>query len=169
MKYIISDINNSIIYIPIAVAVGIVMIFISILYNYKKHKKYRIKHAIMLGLLSMQLVMMLEIALLSRESGTKTGIDLAIGSTWGKTLRSKMYVLENIIFFIPYGLFLPATFSQLRKWYRVLGISFLTSFSIELLQLITRLGYCQTDDMITNTIGGMIGYAIFYIYQKSRY
>ena len=39
----------------------------------------------------------------------------------------------------------------------------LFSLCIELIQLITKLGVFDVDDIIMNTFGGMIGYIIYYI------
>ena len=40
--------------------------------------------------------------------------------------------------------------------------------TIELVQLITKVGSCDVDDIILNTLGGVIGYILWYIYTKLR-
>ena len=42
-------------------------------------------------------------------------------------------------------------------------ISFLSSLSVELLQLVTKLGSCDVDDIIMNTLGGFFGYILFVV------
>ncbi len=42
-------------------------------------------------------------------------------------------------------------------------ISFEMSLLVELIQLVTRVGSCDVDDMILNTLGGMIGCLCFKI------
>lgn len=76
-----------------------------------------------------------------------------------ETLYEKIY---NVLFFIPYGLLLgtypqplPKVKGVLLK--RTVLIGFLTSVGIELLQLITRTGTCETDDVICNTLGAFWG------------
>lgn len=68
--------------------------------------------------------------------------------------------LANIILFIPLGFFLPAVFRTNRKAYKTILIIFATTFSIEFFQyFIGRL--TDIDDIITNLLGGIIGYMIF--------
>jgi glycopeptide antibiotics resistance protein len=63
----------------------------------------------------------------------------------------------NVLFFIPYG-FLSGAFFRKNGfvWSVALGAS--TSIIIELTQLITRTGVCETDDVIHNTLGCVVGY-----------
>ena len=70
--------------------------------------------------------------------------------------------LANIILFIPLGFFVPAVFRSNRKAYRTVSITFAITFGIEFLQyFIGRLS--DIDDIITNLLGGIIGYMIFRI------
>ena len=63
----------------------------------------------------------------------------------------------NIIMFFPIG-FLAARYS--RKW--TIPFAFFFSILIELLQYAWRRGTCETEDVISNTIGATIG-LIFYL------
>ena len=70
--------------------------------------------------------------------------------------------LANIILFIPLRFFLPAVFRSNRKAYKTVSITFAITFGIEFLQyFIGRLS--DIDDIITNLLGGIIGYMIFRI------
>ena len=70
--------------------------------------------------------------------------------------------LANIILFIPLGFFLPAVFRSNRKAYKTVSITFAITFGIEFFQyFIGRLS--DIDDIITNLLGGIIGYMIFRI------
>ena len=109
--------------------------------------------------------MMLALALLSRTPAD-IRIDLVPGGTWDGGLRSEVYIIENIIFFIPYGFLLPASFKRLRSFITIFLICFISSFFIELTQLIFCLGRCQMDDLLANVLGGIIGYILFYISSK---
>lgn len=62
-------------------------------------------------------------------------------------------ILCNIIFFIPLGALL---YRIHPKKSAVLAIIFI-SYSIELLQYITARGLLEIDDIISNTIGGLLG------------
>ena len=70
-------------------------------------------------------------------------------------------VYGNIIGFLPFGFFLPAMHQYFRRVYRTVSVSFLFSCGIELTQLVTRRGSCDVDDVILNTLGGLLGYLLF--------
>ena len=69
--------------------------------------------------------------------------------------------VENIIMFIPFGLLAPMVFKRMRKVRFCVFIGFLCSCGIELSQLITQRGYCQLDDVVTNTVGMLVGWGIW--------
>ena len=72
------------------------------------------------------------------------------------TIESKKEAVQyllNILFFIPYGLLFPWK----DNWKRVLVTALVLSISIELSQYIFNLGWCEVDDVISNTLGAMIG------------
>lgn len=78
-----------------------------------------------------------------------------------KTINTEM--IPNIIIFIPLGIFIPIVFIKLRKVYKTALILFLVTFSIEFFQyFIGRLS--DIDDIITNLLGGIIGYGIFKVF-----
>lgn len=64
----------------------------------------------------------------------------------------------NILAFVPLGFFLPLLFHRFRHWKYSFICSLLLSISVELLQLIGKVGACDVDDVILNTIGGLCGY-----------
>lgn len=66
----------------------------------------------------------------------------------------------NIIVFVPFGLFL-SSFLKKNIFVKVLISSFMLSLLYEGIQLITIIGFYDTTDLITNTLGGCIGYLIF--------
>lgn len=70
--------------------------------------------------------------------------------------------VQNILFFIPYGLLFPLK----ANWKRVFVTALVLSVFIELSQFIFNLGWCEVDDVISNTLGAMIGWGV--IRQISR-
>lgn len=52
------------------------------------------------------------------------------------------------------------------KWCDIAIVGCCLSIIIEGLQLITSRGLCETDDVIHNTLGAMIGYALFVLLRK---
>ena len=50
----------------------------------------------------------------------------------------------------------------------VICLTFLLSLSFETLQLIFKVGSFDVDDLLLNTIGGMLGYLAFWILDRIR-
>lgn len=72
-------------------------------------------------------------------------------------------LVGNIGAFIPFGLFVPIISIKLRKPGKVILLGMLLSIAVEFIQLVTRVGCCDVDDVILNTLGTIIGYLLFYI------
>ena len=72
-------------------------------------------------------------------------------------------VYMNIAMFVPMGYLLPYVFDWFRQNIRLRTVTacFLVSLLIENLQLITRLGLYDLDDLVSNTFGGFIGQGLF--------
>jgi glycopeptide antibiotics resistance protein len=72
----------------------------------------------------------------------------------------------NVLLFVPFGLLLPLTVARFRKFRSALVAGFLLSLTIEVLQLGLLLGRlmdrsADVDDVVLNTIGAVLGYAIW--------
>ena len=105
-------------------------------------------------------------AFLSREPGSRKSISLVLFETWGCTFHMHAMFIENIIMCIPFGVLLPIVFKQVRSGWKCVLIGFLCSCGIEITQHITQRGYLQLDDVVTNTVGMFIGWAIWKIVCK---
>ena len=81
----------------------------------------------------------------------------------GKIDFSEMIL--NVLIFVPLGLYAGILF---ERWIFVkkLLLFFLISLIIEVLQFIFRLGVADITDIITNTLGGIIGSMIFKLIEK---
>jgi len=76
-------------------------------------------------------------------------------------------LLGNIIIFMPFGFFMPMA-SKSKSFFLTVFFSFSLSFFVEIFQLITRVGIFDVDDMLLNTIGGMLGYIVFILCSALR-
>ncbi|MBO5598369.1 MAG: VanZ family protein [Oribacterium sp.] len=75
----------------------------------------------------------------------------------------------NILGFMPFGFILGVISSRCREhWYNAVICTYLLSFGIEMIQLVLRAGSCDVDDIILNTLGGTLGYAVFCFVQHIR-
>ncbi len=73
----------------------------------------------------------------------------------------------NILIFVPYGFFISMA-SKSRGFFKTLFFSMGLSLCVEIAQLFTRVGSFDVDDILLNTIGGVIGYIIFSICNRIR-
>lgn len=68
-------------------------------------------------------------------------------------------ILCNIVMFIPFGVLFPIWKEEMvRNVFYLLKYAFYFSFGIELLQLMTKIGCFEIDDMINNVLGAVMGY-----------
>ncbi len=78
----------------------------------------------------------------------------------------------NVICFVPFGFVLPIMSNKQRGLLKITILTFLTSLLVELIQLMSKVGSCDVDDIILNTLGGFLGYVFFVIglwaYRKVR-
>lgn len=72
-------------------------------------------------------------------------------------------VLGNIALFIPLSIILLNYCNCLNN-INIIFINFFTSFSFELIQLSTGWGIFDVDDILLNTIGGIIGLIIYRLF-----
>ncbi len=68
--------------------------------------------------------------------------------------KLRLEVLKNIWLFIPLG----AILSQISQKKTIILIPVMISILIEIIQYCTKTGYCELDDIISNSLGGVIGY-----------
>lgn len=73
----------------------------------------------------------------------------------------------NAAMFVPLGFMLPMFHARLANFYKILTISLLASFSIEITQLLTHRGVFSIEDMLHNTAGAALGYIFFKIFKKA--
>ena len=73
--------------------------------------------------------------------------------------------IMNVVVFIPHGILLACSFRSM-KWWLALLIGMGISLSIEMAQYVFKLGFSETDDVIHNTTGCMIGYGLFRLIER---
>jgi glycopeptide antibiotics resistance protein len=73
-------------------------------------------------------------------------------------------ILGNILAFAPFGFLLPMLNVSYRKFLRMATLSLWFSIMIEVVQLVTRVGIFDVDDIMMNTFGGIIGYICYMIF-----
>ena len=71
-------------------------------------------------------------------------------------------LLGNVLIFLPFGFFM-AMASKYRSFLSTLIYSFALSLTIELSQLFMKVGCFDVDDLLLNSIGGILGFITFLI------
>ena len=101
-------------------------------------------------LVALYVLIILWITLFSRTPGT---VRIFRGLFWEIKMGYWNNIIQNILLFVPLGFLIGDK--------RVILIGLLLSIGIELAQYIFRLGYCELDDVLNNTIGVAIGALLF--------
>ena len=103
-----------------------------------------------------------------REELPRTGVRymLFVGYLNNNMLNLKD-ALFNIAIFIPIG-FCSSVFLRFPKWLKILLLSISLSCTIELSQFFFSRGWCDTNDVMNNAIGGLMGYWAYLLWRKWR-
>lgn len=67
----------------------------------------------------------------------------------------------NVLAFVPFGFFLPVLNVHARGILRMALFTFEFSLLVETIQLVSKVGSFDVDDLMLNTLGGILGYVIF--------
>ena len=73
-------------------------------------------------------------------------------------------IVINLLLMVPVGYLLPmvaAVRSKAVRCWQIIISGFMLSVLIEVIQLVTRLGMLDVDDVVFNTTGTAIGYALY--------
>ncbi len=99
-----------------------------------------------------------------RKTGEARRYDLhpfwSYGAIEEGTVELLLENIMNVVVFVPVGILLGVGFSKWPFW-KVVGAGCLLSVSIEAMQLMFKRGFAETDDVIHNTLGCMIGYGLY--------
>lgn len=101
-------------------------------------------------LIALYILIILWITLFSREP---MKVRIFRGLFWEIEMGYWNNIIQNILLFIPLGFLIGGK--------RGIVAGALLSIGIELTQYIFRLGYCELDDVLNNTIGAAIGSLLF--------
>ena len=74
-------------------------------------------------------------------------------------------IILNILLYYPLGYLLPILFRKLKPKHVIL-IGCLCSIATEATQYLLKMGWCETDDVIHNTLGTAIGAWVWYLQYK---
>lgn len=161
-----------------AIGQAIVVLLLAVgiaVYTYAKHKdryqrkqSFSFKRAVLWIIFSCYLTIVLY-ATNGRLGGMgSSGFSFHIFRSWREawnnySVTGWLNVLLNIVMMIPYGIFVPMLFKRCNQWISMLLIACITALSIESIQYLAGNGIFDIDDLLTNTLGSMIGYHLLRI------
>ena len=74
----------------------------------------------------------------------------------------------NVAGFMPFGFIFPIISRRGKRWYNTFLLGFFLSFCIEITQLVFKVGSFDVDDLLLNTIGGILGFLCYKTVQEIR-
>ena len=91
--------------------------------------------------------------------------------TYREQLGMKAVLLNlggNVVGFMPFGFFLPVVSRRGRRPHNAVLLAFGLSLCIETVQLVFKVGSFDVDDLLLNTIGGILGFGLYKLVQRIR-
>ena len=158
-----NTLNNTILNVWPQLTIFIVALVVVRIFALKNSSKKLSFHEEFLNLLFIVYILLLFELLTGTENNSGSGMNLV---PFSEILRyqvgSKMFiynVLGNILLFVPFGYFVTRYING-KSLYQIFVISFITSLTVEILQV--KLGRSfDVDDILLNVVGGILGYFLY--------
>lgn len=133
-------------------------------------------------LLVLYLVLLVYFLLFSRSFGRDTGFSefrynlvpfheiVRFYTYWKQVgfVSAFLNLAGNLVGFVPFGILVPMVSRRMRSWKRIVRAGFGLTLILEILQLILKAGIFDVDDILLNTVGALLGYQIFWIFNRFR-
>lgn len=78
-------------------------------------------------------------------------------------LMSCINLLGNVVAFMPFGALIRWVLNRRVRWYEATFYTLIFSLCVETIQFVTKVGSFDVDDIILNTLGGLLGFIVYYI------
>lgn len=72
----------------------------------------------------------------------------------------------NVVAFMPFGFFLPLLMHKMRFFGKTVLFGFQFSVLVEVIQLFSKVGSFDVDDVLLNTAGVILGYFCFFLFHR---
>lgn len=123
------------------------------------------KGACVAGLLLAEYIALLYMSMvLFRPFSDSVGYDFHLFWSYVAIYQGRIELIPenvmNVVVFVPVGLLLGCAFRSMN-WWKIILIGVCLSVSIEAMQFFLKKGFAETDDVMHNILGCMIGYGIY--------
>lgn len=171
-SFIIEDLKVPLSYLPMGTIIGALLLMILILLNtmwhlIKKEILISVSQAIYIVIFTAYMFTILELSYFSRITGSRNSVSLIFLETWGNSIQSKAYVIENVLMMVPFGILLPIILKSARNALCCVPLGFMFSTCLEYAQFYSQRGHMQVDDIVMNTIGTVVGFIVYSLYKFS--
>ena len=151
----------------LAACVGLVAAIFAMIRNFRDLNKT------MLVLFILYLLMMGYVTIFSRRDRVQTDILLSFDSIEEAVRRRSLEPLQhlglNIMMFVPLGILFSAIDPpRLARLGIILPLGMLLTTLIETTQLLLRIGQCDLEDLVANTLGACLGLLIFRLFNRMQ-
>lgn len=158
--------------LPVIIIIGIEFLLITLYFFYYRkrqsdHQKQLPLKQLLLGAIFIgYIVFVLELTVIGRGTSHYMQMNLQPFSgyidAWRKySLRDLQNCLFNILMFVPLGMFLPLLIAKFKEFKWLLLVVVGATMSIETYQTLSGAGIFELDDLINNSLGGIIGYQLY--------
>ena len=152
--------------IPIEyITVSFLILCLAILMGFAVLKGRCIKRFVLLSIAAEYYFLVLCTTVICRTETSSTHLELRpfwnYGDIWNKTdyPQDLIEVSLNVALFMPIGMLIAGILGN-RSTSKAVMIGAILSTIVEISQLVTLRGLCETDDVIHNTFGCLLGYLI---------
>lgn len=140
------------------------------IFLYKKHKFNTLQCGAAL-LLSLYIVVLLYFTVIGRYSHEEYEYQINFFTSYrwffqynGEQVLRQLLI--NFVMLMPVGFLLPVVINAKHKYLITMALSLLLTVFIETMQLITKCGSFEVDDIINNFIGAVLGMLIYALCSK---
>ncbi len=147
-----------------AVSIGCVLI------RFVFHKRLNLRRIVPYTAMAVYLLVLMVTAVFEREWNAfeSPRINLIplydLRRTVVRPERAALMITLNTLVFIPWGFLLPILYRPFRKFRWILTAGLGLSLLIEVTQLVGKMGIFETDDLIFNTLGTILGFLLYRFY-----
>ena len=86
---------------------------------------------------------------------------------WATVFNDTRQAILNVVAFVPLGIYLRY-FAKMRKLFMTAVTTVMISLMFECVQLVSNIGCFESMDVVTNALGGLIGYLIYKLIYKNN-
>ena len=135
------------------------------IFLYKKHKFNKLQCGAAI-LLSLYIVVLLYFTVTGRYSHEEYGYEIQFFTSYrwffehnGEQVLRQLLI--NFVMLMPVGFLLPVVIKAKYKYLITMALSLLLTVFIETMQLITKCGSFEIDDIINNFVGAVLGMLLY--------